>query len=343
MKSIFFALASVTLIIIGAKYMLDSGAGMPDLERIAYQVNTDKNSTWKATVYPRFTYSYEQLRKMFNLIVEDTLPEGFSPPPLHNISENDLPENFDSREQWPNCASIKEVRDQSACGSCWAFGAATAMSDRVCIASGQKDQSRLSTQDLLECCKSCGNGCSGGMLYASWAYWKRSGLCTGDVFGDPKTCKPYAFPPCNHHSSGPYDDCSKHNYESPSCKSSCENPEYKIKYKDDKNFGLSVYSVSGEKSIMKELVTHGSIEAAFSVYEDFLTYKNGVYQHKTGRILGGHAIRIIGYGVDNGTKYWLCVNSWNESWGEKGTFKILRGHNHCDIESQGVAGLAKTN
>lgn len=32
--------------------------------------------------------------------------------------------------------------------------------------------------------------------------------------------------------------------------------------------------------------------------------------------MGGHAIRILGYGVDNGVKYWLCANSWNEEWGE---------------------------
>lgn len=30
-----------------------------------------------------------------------------------------LPESFDSREQWPNCPTIKEIRDQGSCGSCW--------------------------------------------------------------------------------------------------------------------------------------------------------------------------------------------------------------------------------
>lgn len=57
--------------------------------------------------------------------------------------------------------------------------------------------------------------------------------------------------------------------------------------------------------------------------------------------MGGHAIRIIGYGVEDGTKYWLCVNSWNETWGDNGTFKILRGNNECGIEDSGVAGLPK--
>ena len=33
--------------------------------------------------------------------------------------DDDLPEEFDSRKQWPNCPSINEIRDQGSCGSCW--------------------------------------------------------------------------------------------------------------------------------------------------------------------------------------------------------------------------------
>jgi hypothetical protein len=34
------------------------------------------------------------------------------------------------------------------------------------------------------------------------------------------------------------------------------------------------------------------------------------------------------------------ANSWNEEWGDSGTFKIVRGENHCGIEGQVSAGLA---
>lgn len=98
----------------------------------------------------------------------------------------------------------------------------------------------------------------------------------------------------------------------------------------------------------------------------------GVYQHVTGEMLGGHAIKILGWGEENGTPYWLAANSWNGDWGDKGTsqpscsyipsdsrdtiwqvlplnhilclflsgfFKIKRGTDECGIESEMVAGI----
>jgi len=81
------------------------------------------------------------------------------------------------------------------------------------------------------------------------------------------------------------------------------------------------------------------VTAAFTVYEDFLTYSEGVYEHQTGASHGGHAIKVIGWGVEEGVDYWLCVNSWNKSWGDKGTFKIKMGD--CGINDQMHAGLAQ--
>lgn len=88
-------------------------------------------------------------------------------------------------------------------------------------------------------------------------------------------------------------------------------------------------------------MTHGPVEASFTVYNDFPTYKSGVYHHVNGSSLGGHAIKILGWGVDaiTNTPYWLVANSWNEDWGEEGFFRIRRGHNECGIEASVVAGL----
>jgi len=68
--------------------------------------------------------------------------------------------------------TIQEVRDQGNCGSCWAFGAVEAMSDRVCIASQGKMVVRLSAEDLLSCCLSCGFGCNGGFPESAWNFFK---------------------------------------------------------------------------------------------------------------------------------------------------------------------------
>jgi hypothetical protein len=35
-----------------------------------------------------------------------------------------------------------------------------------------------------------------------------------------------------------------------------------------------------------------------------MSYKSGIYKHVTGSALGGHAVKIVGYGNENGTDYW---------------------------------------
>ena len=133
-----------------------------------------------------------------------------------------------------------------------------------------------------------------------------------------------------------------HDYvNTPSCEKKCQDG-YDKTVEEDKTYGASSYSVRGEANIMKEIYENGSVEGSFSVYEDFADYASGVYQHVTGSYLGGHAIKIIGWGVtEQGVKYWLIANSWNETWGEKGFFRMLRGVNECGIESSAVTGMPK--
>lgn len=37
----------------------------------------------------------------------------------HDLEGIEIPTEFDSRQKWPNCPTIKEIRDQGSCGSCW--------------------------------------------------------------------------------------------------------------------------------------------------------------------------------------------------------------------------------
>jgi len=51
-----------------------------------------------------------------------------------------------------------------------------------------------------------------------------------------------------------------------------------------------------------------------------MAYKSGVYTHQTGSLEGGHAVKIVGWGSDAGTPYWIVANSWNTKWGLDGYF-----------------------
>ena len=298
-------------------------------EEIAETVNNLK-TTWKAKAYKKdYTPFLGAILDGLEGLPEKTFKE----------SNADLPEEYDPRTAYPKCESLREVRDQSACGSCWAFGAVEAMSDRLCIKSGQTDQRRVSAQNLLACCSSCGFGCDGGYPAYAWRYWKSTGIPTGGLYGDKTTCQPYFLAPCDHHIDGSHGACPD-SVNTPKCVKNCDDGN-KATYSTDLMYGSSAYSVSGEKNIMQELYESGPVEASFTVYEDFVTYSSGVYKHVTGSALGGHAIKMIGWGVENGVKYCLCVNSWNEEWGDSGIFKIHRGSNECGIDNSVNAGEPK--
>nr|AAW27469.1 unknown [Schistosoma japonicum] len=173
-------------------------------------------------------------------------------------------------------------------------------------------------------------------------YLVKRGIVTGGSKENHTGCQPYPFPKCEHLTKGKYPACGTKIYKTPQCKQKCQKG-YKTPYEQDKNYGDQRYNViSNAKAIQKEIMMNGPVEAAFDVYEDFLNYKSGIYRHVTGSIVGGHAIRIIGWGVEKRTPYWLIANSWNEDWGEKGLFRIVRGRDECSIESNVVAGLIKT-
>jgi len=298
-------------------------------------INNKPGVTWKAGV--NFEgLSIEYLKGLCGALKSDIQ----LPLKTHEIDMAAIPDQFDPREHWTNCPTLKEIRDQGSCGSCWAFGAVEAMSDRVCIASGGNANAEISAEDLLSCCSSCGFGCNGGFPEAAWEFFQHTGLVTGGLYDSHQGCRPYSIAACEHHVNGSRQPCDKGEHPTPKCDKKCE-PNYKLAYAKDKHFGKTTYSVeSSEQQIQTELMKNGPVEAAFTVYDDFLLYKTGVYQHTTGSELGGHAVKMLGWGVENGVNYWLVANSWNTDWGDNGFFKILRGSDECGIESSIVAGDA---
>lgn len=302
------------------------------------------------------------------------------------VPEAGIPAEFDARSQWPQCPSVGRIRDQSECGSCWAISATEAFNDRYCISTGNANVT-FSAADTMECAS--GSGCGGGQPANAWSFFASQGVVTGGSYkttGSGQTCKPYPFAACSHHTeSTTYPACPGSDYPTPACGDVCTESGYPHSYSADKTrLGLA-YAVQGESSIQAEIMANGPTTAIYDVMGTYpLTewsmpnYKYGVYVHGGSDMkLGGHAVKIIGWGLghtacyalsaavgdvwcmqncasgncpsticrcddspsDQGiTPYWLIANSWNEEWGNHGTFKILRGQNECGIEQNVYGG-----
>ncbi len=117
---------------------------------------------------------------------------------------------------------------------------------------------------------------------------------------------------------------------------------------------------------MKEIRSRGPITADLEVPLTFSYYTSGIFSDEHDKVLENmkgtsdyeeliddefindmtlydysiewqllnHSILIIGWGVENGVKYWICRNSYGDSWGEAGHFRIRRGANDYGIESE---------
>jgi len=264
------------------------------------------------------------------------------------LSSVEIPDDFDSETNWPECAKvIGDIRDQSDCGCCWAFGAASAASDRLCIATKGKIVQPFSANDVCFCASE--NGCGGGDISSPWDFIKSGAVSGGQVGSTDGFCSNWPFPHCHHHGpqgNDPYPDegqpgCPSES--SPSCPKTCDSAAsdaHKDFASDKYGFEGDVLEVSGASNIAQAIMEGGPVETAFTVYEDFANYSGGIYTHTSGSELGGHAVRIVGFGTENGHKYWKVANSWNPYWGEKGYFRITRGSNNCGIEDMVTASPA---
>ena len=308
---------------------------------------------WTAGPDVRFDGDMEALRRQCgaklnqrDAAIEAGLVKPFVPSSTATKAA-DLPAAFDSATQWPQCAQIiTDIRDQSDCGCCWAFAAAEAASDRMCIATNASIMVPLSSRDLCFCAST--NGCNGGELQPAWQHIMDSGLVTGGQYNNTgpfgaNLCKSWQFPHCHHH--GPAGDdpypsegtagCPPEASEA-WCPTECDDGVaggHSVYAKDKYAFqGHIVSPARDEVQIMQLIHDHGPVEAAFTVFEDFANYSSGIYHHVDGGLAGGHAIKIVGWGVEGGTKYWKVANSWNPYWGENGYFRIARGGNECGIE-----------
>ena len=184
----------------------------------------------------------------------------------------------------------------------------------------------------------CGT-CEGGEPDHAWKYYLKTGVVTGGHYGSGQGCMPYTIRPCQHGSGGTRPQCTGEGGPTPYCPRSCADGDV-MAWSKEKRSGYSAYRVgAGRKveAIMSEVIKRGSVQATFYVYSDFLLLRSGVYQRTTNEMIGGHAVKIVGWGVDeaSGVPYWTAANSWNTDWVCKFHWKrtSLRGapaaESHC--------------
>jgi len=324
-------------------------------------INSKQGITWKAAAHERFAafapadtnsplISLLGVKGDWKAAIEEGKKKGeivdFVPK-----SNAAIPDTFDSETNWPQCGKmINDIRDQSACGCCWAFAGAEAGSDRMCIATNASMMVPLSAQDICFCGFFVG-GCNGGQIDTPWSHIKSAGAVTGGQYQGSGPfgngfCSDFSLPHCHHHGPQGQDPYPAEgtpgcpNAASPKCPKKCDanaTGTHATWSEDKITFKGQVESAGGEAGIQQMIMEGGPVSTAFTVYEDFANYAGGVYSHTTGGALGGHAVKFVGWGVDAGVKYWKVANSWNPYWGEKGYFRIQRGENNCGIEN-GVVG-----
>ncbi len=58
----------------------------------------------------------------------------------------------------------------------------------------------------------------------------------------------------------------------------------------------------------------------------------GIYKPlEDGNELYGHCAKLMGWGVQNGTAYWLYMNTWGRDWGENGNDRRRRSNTFITI------------
>jgi C1A family cysteine protease len=206
---------------------------------------------------------------------------------------------------WRNEGAVTPVKDQGSCGSCWAFSTVGAIEGWNKIQRGQLVN--LSEQELVDCDRSDG-GCSGGELDVPYDYITHNkGLC------------------------------QRSDYAYEGVDATCDTRKCKTRYG---NVNGCYYISPNNEEALRAAVDKGPVTVAIEADQlPFRFYNGGIFDYKGCGNNLDHGVLVVGYGEENGQKYWIVKNSWGEDWGENGYIRMLRSESES---SKGICGIAIT-
>ncbi|CAO3626303.1 unnamed protein product [Cunninghamella blakesleeana] len=200
---------------------------------------------------------------------------------------------------WRTWGGVQRVKNQGSCGSDYAFAAVGALETAHWRKYGVLPD--ISEQQLVDCTGEYGNGgCSGGWMHTAFKWLQEK---DGYV----------------SQSSYPYTGSVGQ------CQSSQKPKLGKVaKY---------VRIPAGNENALLEAVRDiGPVAIAYNAdTQQHSYYRGGILDVPNCGNRPTHAALVVGYGTENGVDYWILKNSWGESWGERGFFRMRRGQNMCGI------------
>eukprot|EP00831_Metopus_contortus_P085534 TRINITY_DN996_c0_g1_i1.p1 TRINITY_DN996_c0_g1~~TRINITY_DN996_c0_g1_i1.p1 ORF type:complete len:462 (-),score=40.98 TRINITY_DN996_c0_g1_i1:23-1408(-) len=254
---------------------------------------------------------------------------------VFDIDPEDLPKSWDWRNVDGKNYMNKAYRQ--ICGSCYAAGTIKAIEARIRVATHNKIKPKLSIKDVVGC-SWYSEGCEGGESFHTAKF--------GHDFGFiPEENVPFlnSKMKCNHNEF-------------------LQNIEYSTQIYEYVG-GYFGYTKGIESLMMREIRARGPLQASILCPITFSFYKEGVMNcentfmpkrslHESEedilrRVNANfspveHLITVMGWGeTSSGEKYWICMNSWGENFGDKGSFLLRRGTNACNIEAKVAAYLPR--